>query len=171
MDNNLKTAYLNSWPLVKKALDHIAGLYPGVTQVFFDAEYRWCFTDDNFIAPTFEHGNQDISLLDDAVSEVGNNGLLPFVFHLNQKWVKQDGEMLYVDDGKTESAISDAIKEVIGLRVLLGAGSYNIIVGANRKIYTSTSIEDVTDVTEKIPNFDGSIFDKIEALVGLPFVV
>lgn len=53
---------------VEKALKHIATIHPEVTQVVYDQDLRWFYSDSAGRGPTFI-GEEDIGLLEDAADE------------------------------------------------------------------------------------------------------
>lgn len=53
---------------IKQALRHIAGLHPEVTQVVYDEQFNWDFSDGNGQGPEFGI-QEDMSLLEHACDE------------------------------------------------------------------------------------------------------
>ncbi len=60
--------------LIEQALAHVAGIHQSVTQVVYDDDLRWCYSDSNGVAVTF-NGSEDIALLEDAADEAYDRGL------------------------------------------------------------------------------------------------
>ncbi|WGK63488.1 hypothetical protein QAO71_17105 (plasmid) [Halopseudomonas sp. SMJS2] len=54
--------------LVEQALAHIIEIHPSVTQVVYDDDLRWCYTDSQGVGVTFK-GVEDIGLLEEAADE------------------------------------------------------------------------------------------------------
>lgn len=54
--------------LVEQALAHIIEIHPSVTQVVYDDDLRWCYTDSQGVGVTFK-SVEDIGLLEDAADE------------------------------------------------------------------------------------------------------
>lgn len=71
---------------VQAALRHIHELFPEVTQVFYGANGRWLFCDEDFEAPDFGEapGKVDIGLLEDAADAADNDEGFPCAYRLIQ---------------------------------------------------------------------------------------
>lgn len=69
---------------VQAALRHVHGFFPDVTQVFYGADGRWMFCDEDFEAPNFDEasGKVDISLLEDAADAADNDKGFPCAYRL-----------------------------------------------------------------------------------------
>lgn len=64
----------SSQGLIEKALAHVASIHPSVTQVVYDDELRWCYTDADGVYVVFNK-REDISLLEEAADEAYTRGL------------------------------------------------------------------------------------------------
>lgn len=60
--------------LVEKALAHVASIHPSVTQVVYDDDLHWCYSDSEAV-PVIFGGTENISLLEDAADEAYDRGL------------------------------------------------------------------------------------------------
>ena len=71
---------------VQAALCHVHGLFPEVTQVFYGADGRWMFCDEDFEAPNFDQasGKVDIGLLEAAANAAYDDKGFPCAYRLTQ---------------------------------------------------------------------------------------
>lgn len=60
---------------VEQALSHIVSIHPTVSQVVYDDDLRWCYSDSDGNAVIFNK-TEDISLLEEAADEAYGRGLL-----------------------------------------------------------------------------------------------
>lgn len=69
---------------VQEALKHVNNLFPQVTQVFYGADGRWMFCDEDFNAPNFKNAPDklDISILEDAADSAGEQQGFPCAYVL-----------------------------------------------------------------------------------------
>jgi hypothetical protein len=69
---------------VQMALRHVSGIFPKVTQVFFGADGRWMYCDDDFEAPNFDEapGKVNIELLEDAADAANDDKGFPCAYRL-----------------------------------------------------------------------------------------
>lgn len=69
---------------VQAALRHVHSVFPEVTQVFYGADGRWLFCNDDFDAPNFDKapGKVDIGLLEDAADAADNHKGFPCAYRL-----------------------------------------------------------------------------------------
>lgn len=70
---------------VQEALRHIQSLFPEVTQVFYGADGRWQYLDDEFEAPLFGDEPVDVSLLEDAANAAEEEKGFPCAYALLQE--------------------------------------------------------------------------------------
>lgn len=63
---------------IQEALRHVHAHFPQVTQVKYDGDFRWLYSDGKGNAPSFEGVDIDTGLLEDATDEVPRAG----VYHL-----------------------------------------------------------------------------------------
>lgn len=73
----------------------MASIHPSVTQVVYDDECRWSYSDSSGAAVAFA-GVEDLDLLEEAANESYCNGLQNIVFHL-------DGSSLQPSASSTEN--------------------------------------------------------------------
>ena len=69
---------------VQMALRHINGIFPEVTQVFFGADGRWMYCDEDFETTDFDEAPSkvDIGLLEDAADAADNDKGFPCAYRL-----------------------------------------------------------------------------------------
>ena len=69
---------------VQMALRHVNGVFPEVTKVFFGADVRWMYCNQDFEAPNFDEapGKVDIGLLEDAADAADNDIGFPCAYRL-----------------------------------------------------------------------------------------
>lgn len=69
---------------VQQALRHINSIFPEVTQVFYGADGRWMFCDEEFVAPDFgkAHAPVDVGLLEDAATAADEQKGFPCGYRL-----------------------------------------------------------------------------------------
>lgn len=69
---------------VQAALRHINAVFPQVTQVFYGADGRWLFCDEDFNAPDFDEapGKVDVGMLEDAADSADSQKGFPCAYRL-----------------------------------------------------------------------------------------
>lgn len=69
---------------VQAALRHVHSVFPEVTQVFYGADGRWLFCNEDFDAPNFKEApvNVDIGLLEDAADAADSQNGFPCAYRL-----------------------------------------------------------------------------------------
>jgi hypothetical protein len=74
--------------LVEQALAHIASIHPSVTQVVYDDELRWCYSDGKGVAVAFRK-SENITLLEQAADEAFERGLQNVPVHLTVRGMQE----------------------------------------------------------------------------------
>ena len=64
---------------IKEAIEYVRDTFPDVIMVLYGPDGRWRYMDANMDAPSFRGLNVDISILEDACSEVA---FFPIVYIL-----------------------------------------------------------------------------------------
>lgn len=69
---------------IQEALRHVNSRFPDVTQVFYGADGRWLFCNEEFVGPNFVDAAEpiDLGLIEDAADMAGNDKGFPSAYPL-----------------------------------------------------------------------------------------